>query len=168
MPVETARSARLILRKPIASDLDTYTAYCASPRAQYVGGPYDTFQAFEKFASLIGHWEIRGFGRLILTDAETGRPMGHVGAMQIVASEPPEMTWTLWNGEDEGKGYASEAAQAYVDQVAGTIGYSGLLVRIERGNIASQRLAERIGAVLDESAPPPSWMSDGLTYRLAV
>ena len=111
-------TARLILRRPVAGDLPAYEAYCTSDRTRFTGGPYTRQDAFEKLAAMIGHWEIRGFGRLILCDRFTARPIGHVGALQLDLNTPVEMTWTLWADADEGLGFAYEAARAYLDEVA--------------------------------------------------
>ena len=53
---------RLVLRLPVAEDFPAYQEYCASKRAEYVGGPFDIYTAFTRLSALVGHWELRGFG----------------------------------------------------------------------------------------------------------
>ncbi len=159
----TLTTDRLILRKPIAADLPAYVAYCASDRAQYVGGPFPAPKAVEKFASMMGHWELRGFGRYVITDS--GQPIGHVGPLALDDNHPPEMTWTLWTGDATGKGLASEAARAVQDHLMNTCRWPAMIIRIMPDNTASRRIAERVGAQLSDD-PAPEWYPGALTYYL--
>ena len=162
-PVETER---LILVPPQAHHLAAYVAYCSSHRAQFVGGPFDAAKAFEKLCAMAGHWNLRGFGRHVMTLRTTGRAIGHVGALQIDEAEPPEMTWTLWSDDVEGQGYAFEAAHAYLETAAAATGTREMLVRIDRENLRSQRLAARLGAQPDSAATSPRWMPEAVTFRI--
>jgi len=154
---------RLTLRAPEAGDLGAYTAYCASDRSQYVGGPYNAVQAFDKLAAMIGHWPLRGFGRYVITH-DTG-PVGHVGPLQMDDSHAPEMTWTLWDGAHEGQGFASEAADAVRQHLLDEQHWPELIIRIMPNNTASRRLAEKLGAKLSDD-PAPHWMPNAVTYWL--
>ncbi|WP_306007081.1 GNAT family N-acetyltransferase [Aquicoccus porphyridii] len=158
------QTERLVFRKPDASDLAPYTSYCQSDRTRFVGGPFCGVQAFEKLAAMIGHWELRGFGRLVIVHSTTGRALGHVGAMQLSTDELPELTWTLWAGEDEGQGYATEACKAYRDHARSELGISTMIARIMPDNLPSRRVAERLGGILNVNAQPPQWMANAVTY----
>lgn len=158
----------LLLRRPQASDLAPYSAYCASDRTLYVGGPFNTVQAFEKLAAMIGHWELRGFGRFVFTDRMTGRALGHVGAMQLDSSDLPEMTWTIWFGQDEGQGYATEACKACLLHARDVLGFSTMIARIAADNLPSRRLALRLGGVENPTAAAPEWFPDAVTYDFNV
>lgn len=158
-------TARLILRRPQGADLPAYRRYCLSDRTRFTGGPYTAAAACEKLAAMIGHWDIRGFGRLILCDRISGRAMGHVGALQLEDNHVPEMTWTLWSGADEGQGLAQEAARAYLHHAHLTGRFPALVAHVEADNRRSCQLALRLGAVCDLTAPAPGWMPNGLTFR---
>ncbi|MEO9462499.1 MAG: GNAT family N-acetyltransferase, partial [Marinomonas sp.] len=108
---------RLRLRRPEPSDLPAYTAYYMGPRSHFVRGPYTEDECFEKFATVLGHWQIRDYGRYTITLDDTA--IGHVGPLGIDANKPPELTWTLWDGAHEGNGYATEAAIAMRDHLLG-------------------------------------------------
>ena len=164
----TLETDRLLLVKPQADHLAAYRHYCASDRSQFVGGPFDAVKAFDKLCSMAGHWTLRGFGRYVITLKTNGQPIGHVGALQIDDMGPPEMTWTLWHDDAEGQGYAFEAAQAYLAHAADATGADHLLIRIKPGNIRSQKLASRIGAQRDDTAIPPHWMPDAVTYTVRL
>ncbi len=161
-------SKRLLFRRPISSDLPMYTKYCLSERTRYVGGPFSEVQAFGKLASMIGHWELRGFGRFVFLERETERPLGHFGALQLSTSEPPEITWTIWNEEDEGKGFATEAGVAYKSYATQELGLSSIIALVHCDNSASRSLAERLGGELDTKAVPPSWSADSVLYRFQL
>lgn len=161
-------TARLVLRRPQGADLAAYRAYCLSDRTRFTGGPFTPVQAFEKLAAMIGHWDMRGFGRLVLCDRETGRAMGHVGALQPDDDQVPEMTWTLWSGADERRGVAHEAARAYLHHGQAARLFPALLAYVAPGNARSLALALRLGAVLDVGAAAPVWMPNGLTFRFGV
>ncbi len=164
-PIETPR---LILVAPQAHHLEAYVAYCASARARFVGGPFDAAKAFDKLCSMAGHWTLRGFGRYVITLKESGQAIGHVGALQIDDAELPEMTWTLWPDDAEGRGYAFEAATAYLAQAKRAVGVDEMLIRIAAGNARSSKLAERLGASVDTTIKAAAWMGDGLTYRITL
>lgn len=162
--VPVIRTERLVLRGFEARDLAAYVAYRTSPRNARPGGPMDAEEAAEKFAAMVGHWVAHGFGRHAICEAEDAPAIGHVGPSAHGAGDRPQMTWTLWSAEHEGRGYATEAARAVLDRPAP---WSELPAFIRPANAPSRRVAERLGGSLVEGAPPP-WMPDGLTYRLPV
>lgn len=71
-------------------------------------------------------------------------------------------------GAFEGKGYAFEAAQAYLTYASDALHTHSLLIRIEKHNQRSLRLAERIRTTRDDAAKPPAWMPDTVTYRIKL
>lgn len=157
------RTDRLVLRQPQASDLPACQAFYTSPRSKFVGGPYPLNPIFDKLAAMIGHWQIRGFGRYILT--LNGRPIGHVGPLQQDDLKSPEMTWSLWDGACEGKGYMTEACQAVLAHLFDDLNWTRLNVLVLQENTASLRVAERLGAVLTDHAAP-DWYPNAQVFEL--
>ncbi len=160
---DTLHTQRLLLRRPQAGDLPAYTAYCASERTHFVRGPFSAAEAFDKFASIIGHWTLRGFGRYVIT--QNGTPIGHVGPLAMEDVDPPEFTWTLWDASAEGNGFATEAALAVKKHLLSDNDWPQMIIRIMPDNSASCRIAERIGATLTDD-PAPEWYPGSRTYRL--
>ncbi|PSL22287.1 GNAT family N-acetyltransferase [Shimia abyssi] len=156
---------RLTLRRPDPSDLPVLTAFYMGPRSEFVGGPYTENQCFEKLAVLLGHWLIRGFGRYVIQLGD--KPIGHVGPLCIDATKAPELTWTLWDGTQEGNGYATEAALAMRDHLLKDQNWPLLEILVQPANFASVRVAEKLGAALTEK-PAPDWYSGCLTYDLTT
>lgn len=166
MPIAaTLQSKRLTLRKPQASDLASYVRFFASERSHFLRGPVSAAEAFDKLAAMIGHWEIRGFGRYVIE--HEGHPIGHAGPLAIEDPETPELTWSLWQAEAEGHGYATEALQAVSQHLLDDQGWAALTILIQPDNLPSRRLAERLGAVATD-APAPDWYAGAMTYQLTA
>lgn len=163
--IPTITTERLILRAPAQRDLDTYCAYRMSERATLSSGVMTRSEAFNSFTGMTGHWVARGFGRWIIALNDTDPGIGHTGLLQLDASQPPEMTWTLWGDRHTGQGYATEAARAALAHITGPMGHTGIIAHIYPENTASIRMAERLGATCDNAAPSPDWMKGALTYR---
>ncbi len=162
MVARSLTTARLTLRLPIASDLAAYTAFAVSARATSVGGPFDEAKAFDKLAAMIGHWELRGWGRYVI--ALDGRPIGHCGPLDTFGGTP-EMTWTLWDDNALGQGLATEAVRAVIDHLLTDCDWPALKVCIDPRNANSHRMAARVGAVRSDEPGPVRW-PEAQTYYL--
>ena len=103
---------RLTLRGPRAADFDAVAAFLGSERARYVGGPRSRRDAWLTFAGLVGHWELRGFGMWGVEETASGAYVGMVGLYDPEAWFAPEIGWWIVPPEQEGKGFAYEAALA--------------------------------------------------------
>ena len=159
------RTERLVLRGFAPADYPAYEAYYTDPaRTGGVGGALPPHQAFERFCSMIGHWAMRGFGRYAITTG--GRAIGHVGPQQVEDHHEPEMTWTLWDPAETGKGYATEAARAVLQDLFAA-GWTRLIALIHTENAASVAVVRRLGGVEDTSIPLPSYINKGLRFALS-
>lgn len=157
---------RLTLRPFEADDLPGYSAYYTNPdRTGGVGGALPEHKVFERFCGMIGHWAVRGFGRLAICLDPDVPAIGHVGPMQLT-DDAPEMTWTLWSADSEGHGYASEAARAVLDALFAS-GWTEILAHVDAGNDRSHAVARRLGAV-PTGVAPASWMPNATQYRFAA
>ena len=137
---------RLILRGPEARDFEPVAAFFADKdRAWGFGGSQDRPQSWRWFASMIGHWHLRGYGFWFL-DTHAGDTVGMVGLWFPEGWPEPELGWVMFaNGE--GKGYALEAATALRNHAYAELGFTTLTSNIFPGNARSITLAERLGAV---------------------
>lgn len=155
----TISTPRLTLRPFDLADLEGYVAYYTGPRTGGVGGPKPRYQVVERFMAMAGQWALRGYGRYAMDLNGTG--IGHVGVMHVDAADPAELTWSLWDATHEGMGYATEAADAVMAAWDG----APLVARIAPDNHSSRRVAERLGMVVDETAIPPSYDANMITYK---
>ncbi|WP_088622149.1 GNAT family N-acetyltransferase [Oceanicola sp. 22II-s10i] len=142
---DTLTTHRLILRRPEPADFEPFCAFMMSDRTRFLGGPKSRRIAFDRLANFAGHWVMRGYGRYIVTDRATGRPLGHAGAFQHDDTIPPEMAWSLWSADDEGRGLAREAAAETLRHYRADLGWPVVCARIHRDNAGSIAIARQLG-----------------------
>ncbi len=143
-------TARLRLRKFTERHWEPYAVMCADPEVmRYLGtgvtlGRDDSWRAI---ASILGHWQLRGYGMWALESKETGELVGRAGFLNPAGWPGFELGWTLarphW-----GKGYASEAAREALRYAFEALKRDRVISLIREGNAASIRVAEAIGEKL--------------------
>ncbi len=136
---------RLRLRGPEAADFDAFAAFMASPRAACVGGPVSRAQAWRSFGHLAGHWLMRGYSMFILADRDGGAPLGMAGPWFPEGWPEPEIGWSIWDPQAEGRGLAHEAATAARRFAYDSLGWTTAISLIAEGNDRSEALARRMG-----------------------
>ena len=149
MPVELETS-RLRLRKFREEDWDPYAAMCADPDVmRYLGTGLTLSRedSWRQIASILGHWQLRGYGMWALESKETGELVGRAGFLDPPGWPGFEVGWTL--GKPHwGKGYASEAARAALRHGFDVLKRDRIISLIREGNAPSIRVAEAIGEKL--------------------
>ena len=163
--IPTLETDRLILRRPRPSDVEAFMAFYATERAQFVGGPMTPQQAWRFFGTELGHWDIHGFGMYAVTLKGSDAPLGIVGHWYPHGWPETEVGWVLFDPASEGRGIACEAATACIDYAWRVLDWDTVVSYIAPDNAASVRLAERLGATLDPSAPIPNPDKPSLVYR---
>jgi RimJ/RimL family protein N-acetyltransferase len=161
--IPTLATQRLVLRSPAEKDFPAYERLMSSSRSRGMGGPYDTRAAWGMFCHDIACWFLFGHGGLMIDVRATGECVGQVGINDGPLFQEKELGWLLYE-TGEGFGYATEAAGAMRDWAGRTLGLYRLVSYIGPENLASIRVAERLGATLDPQAPKPK-ESDYLVYR---
>ncbi|MBB5517819.1 GNAT family N-acetyltransferase [Amphiplicatus metriothermophilus] len=108
---------RLLLRPLAPEDVDAYCAMMAHPDAARFltpdGKPQDRPAAWRGFATLIGHWAIRGYGMFAVVEKDSGDVVGRVGPWMPEGWPGLECGWGI-APERWGRGYAPEAAVAAI------------------------------------------------------
>lgn len=155
---------RLILRRPTAADAPVATAFWQSPRSMHVGGDVIRPTAWRHFAAMLGHWEIRGYGLWAVVRRDTNQTIGLVGPWYPDGWPETEIGWLLFDGA-EGHGFAAEAARAAMDHARTELGWTDIVHYIAPANDRSIALAERLGAVRDDTAQVPNPEKPTLVYR---
>ena len=145
--IPVIETKRLILREPREEDVAPFAQFYASDAAQFVGGPLRDFQVWRYTAEVLGHWQLRGFGRWMVERKDQPGAIGLVALHDPMDWPEPEVGWMLWDGN--GQGYASEAARASRQYAYETLGMTTLVSSIAPENIPSIRVAERMGATRD-------------------
>ena len=153
---------RLLLRAPTPTDFERHAETLMSPRAQYMGGPYDRQGAWASFAGDVASWVLDGFGYWSVATHEGDRFVGLIGLAKPKHFPEIELGGTV-QADAEGQGIACEAASAARDWAFATLKLDSFVSYIDPPNTRSRALAERLGATLDPVAPRPD--PEVLVYR---
>lgn len=149
-------TGRLTLRAPGRQDWPLFNAFLASPRSDHIrSAAYTEPLAWRAFGHVIGHWVLRGFGQFVFADRLTGTALGMCGPWFPAGWPEPEIGWTIWAEAAEGRGYAFEAAAAARAHAFRDLGWTTAVSYIDPANARSIALAERLGAIRDETAAYP-------------
>lgn len=152
--IPTLTTERLTLRAPEQRDFDVFAEFYASDRAKFIGGPLDRERAWRQLATEAGHWQLLGYGRWIVAERANDQAVGMVGIWNPEGWPEPEIGWDLFNGS-EGKGYATEAAEAARAFAYDVLGWSTVISLVAPANEGSARVATRLGAVKDAEFDHP-------------
>ena len=111
----------------------------------------------------IDRWELNGVGPFVIERREDGRFLGRSGVLlwdtrtwthcslaEGGEAAQPEIGWALARAE-WGNGYATEAALAVRDWARSERGFDRLISLIAPDNVASQGVAQRMGAYPTET-----------------
>ncbi len=161
----TLETERLTLRRPNASDWPAFWDFYQTERSKGVGGPMDLGPCWRHFASELGHWEFHGYGMWAVTLRGDDAAVGLVGAWTPADWPETEVGWLIFDEKLEGTGIATEAAQAAVAHAYAVLKWDTVVSYVAPFNDRSARLAEKLGAKLDPSAPTPSRYPDTLVFR---
>jgi [ribosomal protein S5]-alanine N-acetyltransferase len=149
---QTVTTARLLLRRPLASDAEAiFTRYSSDPEVtRYVGWAthktVDDTRGFLAFSD--DQWNRWPAGPYLVCSRADGSLLGSTGLM----FETPDtaMTGYVLATDAWGRGYATEALTAMVD-VARTTGVVRLYALCHAGHRASARVLEKCGLLLEET-----------------
>src|ERR1700733_1832196 len=141
---------RLKLRQWRGADVAPNTAMLADPgTARFItsdGKPVtDELVGWRNAAIMGGHWALHGFGMFVVEEKQTGRFAGRVGPWWPPGWPGFEVGWGI-SSEFRGKGYAVEAARASIDWSFATFEIDRIVHCIDRENMASAAVAQRLGA----------------------
>lgn len=161
----TLETDRLILRPMGPQDADAVVAFFKDERASMVGGGEDEWQAGKMFYLLLGHWTHRGYGMWAVTMKGDDTAIALVGPFFPISRPETEVGWLILDPDYEGQGIAAEAARAAIEDAWTRLGWNEMVHYIDPANVASIKLAERLGAYLDEGAVQPNPTSPCLVYR---
>lgn len=151
MIAPTLHSERLTLRPLSLDDWEAYAAAWADPRmTAFIGGqPRTRTESWGKFLQGIGLWPLLGYGYWSFIDRESGAFLGNGGLARFERDLSeltgyPEAGWAFVP-EAWGKGLATEAMAAVIAWADEMLGRPEIRCIIDPGNIASQRVAAKLG-----------------------
>lgn len=161
----TLQTQRLVLRRPVPADWPAFRDFFTSERAASMGGPLTIGKTWRHFAAELGHWEIHGYGMWAVTLRGDDTAVALIGPWVPLDWPETEVGWIVLSAEVEGTGVATEAAAAAVRHAYDVLQWDTVVSYIAPDNIRSIRLAEKLGAVRDDTAPAPEAYPDTLVYR---
>ncbi len=149
-------TTRLLLRHQVADDLDALWAlYCDPEITKYIpDAPRSRKEAREELEwHMHGHPRYPELGLWATVHKATGKFIGRRGLLPwtIDGRREVEVAYTIAR-EYWGQGLATEAARGILDHGFRKLNLSRLICLINPGNIASQRVAEKIGMTLEKTA----------------
>jgi RimJ/RimL family protein N-acetyltransferase len=159
MPIPALKTPRLVLRAFDARDWEEYAAMNADPILRHwLGGTLlSRAQSWAQMETMLGQWALRGYGMFAVELG--GRLAGRVGILHPAEAPEPELAWTLaasfW-----GNGLANEAAAQVRDWAFATFTWPRLVSYITPDNIRSRRVAEKLGAVREQTMLIHGYVSD--------
>ena len=157
MPVPPP-TARLVFREMTPDDLDAMHRLLGDPVVMWVyPEPYTREQVAEWIAMNRRSYRDRGFGLWILALRETGEFVGECGLTpQALATGPEiELGYHVLPGF-QGHGLATEAAVACRDFARDVARLDRIVSLIDPRNLASQRVAAKVGLVLEGEIAVPT------------
>ncbi len=143
----TLETSRLLLRQFRQSDLDSYAEICADEEVmRYIGEgrALTRIEAWRNMAVILGHWQLRGYGLWAIEEKASGLLVGRAGFFNPEGWPGFEIGWLLGRSH-WGRGFATEAARAALDQAFSTLDRTRVISLIRPGNHRSIRVAERLG-----------------------
>ena len=141
----TIRTARLVLTPLLPSDFAAAYAVASDARVMaHLGGAQSEGECAAWLDRQLAHWRAHGYGRYRVEADE--RVIGFVGLRHFDAppSSGVELAWRI-AFEEWGKGYATEAARACIEQGFAVLGLEELIARTSSGNLRSRAVMLRLG-----------------------
>ena len=149
---------RLVLRPLTLDDFEDFAAMQAEPQVvQFItadGKPMSRFGAWQALSSIVGHWQLRGYGLFGAFERASGAFVGRVGPWYPEGWPDLEIGWTLRSAY-WGRGYASEAAAKCIEFAFERLDRKHLISLIDPANTRSVRVAERVGERLERDVELP-------------
>jgi RimJ/RimL family protein N-acetyltransferase len=145
-------TARLRLRVPTLADFDAIHALTLSERVRTFLGrqPPSVEDSFARFLRGLGCWHLFGWGQFVAEAREGGAFVGSLGLFRAMRGlgedfdRDPEAGWVI-HEDHWGQGYATESMGAVLAWLEQTKGPSRTVCMISPGNVASERVAAKLG-----------------------
>lgn len=155
MKIETER---LLLRPVKRSDAHRLARIWSDPNVtRYMGGPRDFKEVCQMFEADANSSSQTDFDLWPVVEKTSGQVVGHCGLIDKEVDGQNEFeliyvfdTW-VW-----GKGYAAEAASAVKSYAFEQLGLKRIIALIDPDNIASERVASKVGMHLEKDTRRPS------------
>jgi len=146
------QTERMVLRRMEMADVDDLMDIFSDPVAmRYYPGTKSRQEAEEWVLRVLRSYREHGFGLWVAVLEGSGEFAGQCGlTVQVVEGKDEVEIGYLFLRKFWGRGLATEAARAVRDHGFNTLGYERLVSLIDPGNLASRRVAEKVGLRLEK------------------
>ncbi|MEN0001075.1 MAG: GNAT family N-acetyltransferase [Pseudomonadota bacterium] len=152
--IPVLETERLRLRGFKRRDFDAVAAYKGDPEVmRFTGGAETRPAAWKSLAAMAGSWDLNGYGYFCVADKQSDECLGHCSLFYPVDWPGQEIGYTLARPA-QGKGYAVEASRAALRFAYTELGWETAISVIDRDNAASQSVARKLGATLEQENVP--------------
>lgn len=157
---------RLRLRRPVAGDARRLLEIHSDPRT-YHHLPSAVMRresaASERLEDWRRHWDEHGFGYAVVETLADAAVVGFAGLCHVtLAGHDALNLYYRFDPDHWGRGFATEAGRAALDELARLLPGHPVVARIARNNPSSIGVAERLGmrreALQDPDDPVPHWI----------
>ena len=156
------KTSRLLLRPPVQADFDGFAAMAREEDTmRFIGGVKARDEVWRALAVQCGSWALLGYGMFSVLRRDTGEWIGRLGPWRPAGKDGSwpgdEVGWAIRRSA-QGQGFAVEGATAAVDWAFEQLGWEHVIHCIDKQNLASIALAERLGSRLEREnvpLPPP-------------
>jgi len=148
---------RLLLRPLQASDVAVLVAIWADPDVtRYMGGPRDGEKVRQTLEDELRTYSTDRLGFCPVVEKASGRIIGDCGLTKkdVDGRDEIELVY-VFAADSWGKGYATEAASALRDYALGRLKVPRLIALIDPENVASARVAEKVGMQFEKEVLRP-------------
>ncbi|MDH5546929.1 MAG: GNAT family N-acetyltransferase [Gammaproteobacteria bacterium] len=144
---QTLETQRLALRQFTREDFSVYARWMSDKQIMaYIGDGQirSKEKAWNNFAWLLGHWQLRGYGLWAVELKESKELIGRIGLFNPAGWPGLEVGWLL-DPAHWGHGYAEEGARASIAFAFNQLEEDSVISLIHPHNQRSIQLAQRLG-----------------------
>lgn len=163
-PSSIVRTDRLTIRRLTAKDFESmFSIYSDAEAMKWCGdGEPISEEACHRWLDVTANnYERRGYGMSVVEHLQTGSVVGYCGLVHPGNQPQAEIKYAFARAHWH-QGFATEAASAMLRYGADCHGIQEVIATIHADNIASQRVAKKIGMKHVESIP----QDDGTTTEV--
>src|SRR5215213_10541352 len=151
MTDKVLETERMVLRRMEMADVDDLMGIFSNPVAmRYYPGTKSRQEAEEWVRRMQENYRDHGFGLWVAVLEDSGEFAGQCGltVQQVEGKDEVEIGY-LFLRQFWGRGLATEAARAARDHGFHALGHERLVSLIDPGNLASRRVAEKVGLTME-------------------
>lgn len=154
IPWTVIETKRCFLREMVLEDLEElYQLYKDPDITRYMEGLYEERKKEEEYtkAYINNMYRFYGYGMWLVIQKETGNIIGRAGLNNVDIHGEPALELGYMIGKTyQNQGYAAEVCEGIIQFAAKGTGFSVLNCLIQKENVKSIRLAEKLGFIWKE------------------